>query len=211
MPVSDPPAPRVRRARRAHPHTEVRRFALIATGALALSAGTLWGTIAAGVPVSFAVSGGTFRISADHLSGKDAVQFASYRTDAGDRRHPVAVAGIADARLTNLCQSSVAHTPFGDLTLTIRSGPNTAVRAEHLVIDLDRLNGDMTFGQVQMGRDAATLDAVPGVVGTPGAYGQQARTLEIDKLRVQARSITAGTFSLTDASMSITAGDHSCP
>ncbi|MEC4016288.1 DUF6230 family protein [Streptomyces sp. H27-D2] len=196
--------------RRSRSHTDRRLFALLATVALTLSAGTLWATTAGAVPISFAVSGSTFQVRADHLAGTDAVQFASHTTDAAGRHHAVAVAGVGSAKITNLCQSAVAHTPLGDITLNIRSGEDHPVQADDMVIDMDRMEGDMTFGRVQMGRDAATLDSVPGAQGAPGTYGQQARTLKIDHLRLRAWSITAATFSLKDASMAVALGDHSC-
>ncbi|MFJ2815219.1 DUF6230 family protein [Streptomyces sp. NPDC087294] len=192
------------------PHTDWRRFAVAAVAALALASGTVWTTTAAAIPVSFAVAGGTFQVSADHVAGTGAAQYAASVTDAAGKSHPVAVAAIGRARLTRLCQSSVAHTPFGDVTLTIRSGAEHPVEAEDLVIDLDRLDGDLTFGRVQLGRDASTLTAVDGAVGTAGAYGQQARTLVIDRMRLRAWSITAGTFSLRGAAMAISAGERPC-
>ncbi|MFE7118287.1 DUF6230 family protein [Streptomyces sp. NPDC057654] len=195
-------------ARRAR--TDWRRLALAGPLALALAAGSVWATTASAVPVTFAVSGSTFQVAADHLAGKDAVQFASFASDAAGKRRPVAVAGIGSARISHLCQSSVAHTPFGSVTLTIRSGEEHPVEAEDLVIDLKRLDGDLRFGRVQMGRDAGTLDAVQGVRGANGTYGQQARTLDIDRMRLRAWSLTAGTFGLKGASMSISPGDHSC-
>ncbi|MEU7039621.1 DUF6230 family protein [Streptomyces varsoviensis] len=190
--------------------TDWRRLALAAPLALALAAGSVWATTASAVPVTFAVSGSTFQVAAAHLAGKDAVQFASFATDAAGKRRPVAVAGIGSARISHLCQSSVAHTPFGSVTLTIRSGEEHPVKAENLVIDLKRLDGDLRFGRVQMGRDAGSLDAVEGVRGDRGTYGQQARTLDIDRMRLRAWSLTAGTFSLRGASMAISPGDHSC-
>lgn len=200
-----------RTGRRARSHTAWGRFALLGTAAVVLSATTVWTTIAAGVPITFAVSGSTFRITGDHMSGTGAAQFASYTTDAGGTRRPVAVAGIKHALITGVCQSAVAHTPIGDVTLIIRSSGAKPVEAFDMVIDLDRLEGDLTFGKVQMGRDASTLDVIEGVRGARGDYGQQAQTLDVERLRVSAWSITAGSFSLKNASMSVRLGDHSCP
>lgn len=191
--------------------TDWRRFALLGTSGLALMAGTLWATTAtAAVPASFAVSGSTFTVTADRLQGQQAVQYASVTSGSKQERHPVAVAAINNARLHGLCQSSVTRTPFGPVTLTIRSGRERPVHAGNLVIDLQRLDGDLHFGQVRMGQDAGTLNAVPGAQGQAGAYGQQARSLTVDRLRVRAWSVTAGTFDLKDATMSISPGDTSC-
>ncbi|GAA2268228.1 hypothetical protein GCM10010145_48470 [Streptomyces ruber] len=122
----------------------------------------------------------------------------------------VAVAAIGRATLTDVCQSSVTRTPFGALTLVIRSGRGTPVEATGMVIDLQQVTGDLRFGQVQMGRDAATLDASPPTHGAPGAYGQQAKTFGITRMRMDAWSLAAGSFSLRDASMSIRPGARPC-
>ncbi|MFF4603061.1 DUF6230 family protein [Streptomyces sp. NPDC001339] len=191
--------------------TSWRRVAVSAVLALAGSATTVWSTTAAGVPVSFAVSGSTFQVTADQLNGREAVQYASFDKDARGRSRPVAVAGIGHARLTNVCQSSVARTPFGPVTLTIRGGRGALVTAEDLVIDLQQVRGDLRFGDVQMGRDASRLDAAGSLTGgVLGAYGQQARTLDITDMRLSAWSLAAGSFSLHDATMSIRPGNRPC-
>ncbi|GHE99688.1 hypothetical protein GCM10018785_74050 [Streptomyces longispororuber] len=196
------------RHRTEKPGTDWRRFALAGTVGLVLAGGTVAATTAtAAVPVYFAVSGSTFTVTADTLRGRDAVQYASVASGT-DEKHPVAVASIADATLTNLCQSSVTRTPLGAVTLTIRTGENRSVHARDLVIDLQRLDGDLRFKQVRMGQDASTLGAGPRA--QQGAYGQQARRLDIDDVKVRAWSVAAATFELADASMSIRPGAHPC-
>jgi hypothetical protein len=186
-----------------------RRFALASLVATLLAAGTVATTTAAELPVSFAVAGSPFTVTAHRLEATGATQFASFRRDGAGTRHAAAVVGIRSARISGLCQSAVARTPLGTVTLVIRSGSDEPVRAEDMVLDLTRLTGDMAFGSVEMGRDAATLDS-SGVTGPAGTYGQQARTLTIDDLRLNAWSLTAGTFSLSDAGMSVRRGEHPC-
>ncbi|MEU2563348.1 DUF6230 family protein [Streptomyces longispororuber] len=197
------------RHRTEKPGTDWRRFALAGTAGLVLAGGTVAATTAtAAVPVYFAVSGSTFTVTADTLRGRNAVQYASV-TSGTDKKHPVAVASIADATLTNLCQSSVTRTPLGAVTLTIRTGENRSVHARDLVIDLQRLDGDLHFKDVRMGQDASTLRGA-GPRARPGAYGQQARRLDINDVKVRAWSVAAATFELADASMSIRPGAHPC-
>ncbi|MEU9193118.1 DUF6230 family protein [Streptomyces hundungensis] len=190
--------------------TDWRRFALVATVAAVLGAAVASTTTAIALPVSFAVAGSSFQVSAERLHGVGAVQFASFTQGASGPAHPVAIAGINSARITRLCQSSVAHTPFGAVTLTIRSGDDEPVEAHDLVLDLDHLDGDLRFGHAELGRDAATLDAVAGLHGLSGAYGQQARTLDIGRMRLTSWSVTAGSFDLRGAHMSVRKGTHPC-
>lgn len=200
---------RHRRAAKDTGRTNWRRFTLAGIGALVTAAGTIAATTAAAVPVSFAVSGSPFIVRAERLEATSAVQFPSFRQDATGRQRPVAAVGIQQARIYRLCQSAVARTPLGTATLQIRSGSDEPVQVDALAIDLSRLSGDMTYRHVEMGRDASTLRAA-GVSGTPGTYGQHARTLTIKNMRLKAWSLTAGMFALTDASMSVKAGEQPC-
>ncbi|MFV0137546.1 DUF6230 family protein [Streptomyces sp. HMX87] len=188
--------------------TNWRRFAAASVGALALAFGTVATTTAASVPVSFAVAGSPFSVTAEHLHADGAVQFASFREDASGRSRPTAVVGIRQARIRDLCQSAVARTPLGTATLQIRAGREHPVRAKGMALDLARLEGDMTFRSVEMGRDASTLEG--GLTGPAGTYGQQARTLTIKNMRLRAWSLSAGMFTLDGATMDVRAGEHRC-
>ncbi|MEN2423825.1 DUF6230 family protein [Streptomyces rimosus] len=189
--------------------TDWRRLVVTGAAGLLLACGAVAATTAtAAVPVYFAVSGSTFTVTAEALRGRNAVQYASVTTGT-DQRHPVAVAAIAHATLTGLCQSSVTHTPLGAVTLTIRSGDDHPVHARDLVIDLQQLKGDLHFEQVRMGQDASTLTGA-GARAQPGAYGQQASRLDINHVTVRAWSVAAGTFDLAGASMAIRPGAHPC-
>ncbi|WP_433544539.1 DUF6230 family protein (plasmid) [Streptomyces sp. CA-294286] len=204
---------RGRRRHRATPRpggsrTDWRRFALAFPLTVLLAAGTVATTSAAEIPLSFAVAGSPFTVTAARLEATDATQFVSFRQDAQGAPHSVAVVGIRSARITQLCQSAVAHTPLGTATLVIRSGQDQPVRADNMVIDLTDLTGDMTFESVEMGRDAATLTTGPR--GPAGTYGQQAQSLTITGMRLKAWSLTAGMFSLAGASMSVKGGEKPC-
>ncbi|QHC21483.1 DUF6230 family protein [Streptomyces sp. GS7] len=190
--------------------TNCRRLAIVVALSGLAAAITIGGMQAAAMPVSFAVTGSTFQVSAKQMHGVGAVQFASLTSDAAGHDRPAAVAGISRARLTGLCQSSVAHTPLGAVTLRIEADDGRTTEAHRLVLGLSELKGDMRFGEVEMGRDAATLDAVAGVHGASGQYGQQARTLDVDGMRLTSQSITAGSFDLSGARMHVQLGDHPC-
>jgi hypothetical protein len=196
------------RQRRSRTHW--RRFVFVYLTVIALAAGTIATTTAAAIPVSFAVAGNPFTVTAQRLTAEGATQFAAFRQDATGHDHPVAVVGIREAKISGLCQSAVAHTPLGAATLVVRSDADRPVRAHDMVIDLSEVTGDMTFESVEMGRDAATLNR-SGVAGPTGIYAQQARTLTITDMRLEAWSLTAGMFSLSDASMSVKQGEQPCP
>ncbi|WP_159037173.1 DUF6230 family protein [Streptomyces specialis] len=187
-----------------------RRFCVVWVLALVTAGGTVWATTAAAVPVRFAVSGSEFRVSAERLEGHGVIQYASVTEGAGGERRPVAVTGIGRAEMRDLCLSAVAHTPLGAVTLLIRSAPGKDVRADDLVLDLEQLEGDLEFGDAQLGRDAASLDAGPGGPGPDGGYGQQARTLTIDGMRLRSWSVTAATFRLDSTRISVRLGEHTC-
>lgn len=189
--------------------TSWRRFALAAAGSSALAVGTIATTTAAAVPVSFAMAGNPFSVTAQRLEAEGAVQFASFRENASGGQTPVAAVGLRKATLYGLCQSAVARTPLGTATLLIRADEQKPVRVSSMALDLALLQGDMTFGQVEMGRDAATLEG-GGVTGPSGTYGQQAGTLTIEHMRLEAWSVTAGMFSLNGATMQVVAGKHPC-
>lgn len=201
---------RARPGRQRRSRTHWRRFIFVYLTVTALAAGTIVTTTAAAIPVSFAVAGNPFTVTAQRLTADGATQFAAFRQDATGHDHPVAVVGIREAKISGLCQSAVAHTPLGAATLVVRSDADHPVRAHDMVIDLSEVTGDMTFESVEMGRDAATLNR-SGVAGPTGTYAQQASTLTITDMRLEAWSLTAGMFSLSDASLSVERGEQPCP
>src|SRR5207248_8232712 len=99
--------------------TRWRRFAAVLVPALALAGVIVFGMANGAIAASFAVSGSTFKVSADELVGTGFVQYGGLAVDKAGRQHPVAVSGIGKATLTNLCQSVVAP---GGISLVIRAG-----------------------------------------------------------------------------------------
>ncbi|UFQ18150.1 MULTISPECIES: DUF6230 family protein [Streptomyces] len=196
------------RHRAAGGRTDWRRFALAATGALVLAGATVATTTAAAVPVSFAVAGSPFAVTAHRLEAKGVTQFASFRQETSGRRHAVAAVGLEEVALYGLCQSAVARTPLGTATLRIRSGDHRPVKASSMALDLSSIRGDMRFRAVEMGRDAATLRG--GARGASGTYGQRADALTIRHMKIDAWALTAGLFTLGDATMDVRAGERPC-
>jgi hypothetical protein len=178
--------------------TKWRRFAAVVLPAAAAAGAIVFGMSNGAIAASFAVSGQTFKVSADRLVGTGFVQYGGAVTP---KEHPegvpVAVSGIADAKLYNLCQS--VKVPRMPVSLVINAGrdPDAPAHATNLLIDMTDLQGDATFNNIHIGQDAGTLDAAgPDAKGQPGSFAQQASSVEIKNLKQVAWSTSAGTFAL---------------
>jgi hypothetical protein len=183
---------------------------MLAVPALALGAGMLVATANGAMATSFAVSAHSFKITADKLVGTGFAQYGSIDVDGDDHGHPVAPAGIAKAKIYNLCQSAVYDTPMGTYTIRISAGRDKPIEATNLVLDTDDLKGDATFTDIEIGRDAGGLDRVSGHQGESGAFGQQSKTIVIKHVKGRNWATTAGTFALHGLSLTIKAGKHEC-
>ncbi|GII26484.1 DUF6230 family protein [Planosporangium mesophilum] len=182
--------------------TRWRRFAAVVLPAAAAAGAIVFGMSNGAIAASFAVSGQTFKVSADRLVGTGFVQYggAVHPKDEATGKAkdvPVATSGIADARLYNLCQS--VKVPGMPVSLVINAGgdPDAPAHATNLLIDMADLQGDATFTNIHIGQDAGTLDAAgPDVKGQSGSFAQQASDVEIKNLKQVAWSTSAGTFAL---------------
>ena len=203
--------------------TRWRRFAAVMVPAVAAASLMLAGIANGAIPASFAVSGTTFKVSAQELDGSGFVQYGGFAQEKGGanlapgipdprdpKNHAVAVSGISDATLTKLCQSVVV--PNTNLSLVIRAGGGgTPVHATDLLIDLTSLTGDATFTNITIGQDASTLDkAGPAAKGLPGFFGQQADHVNIKNLTQVAWSTSAGTFQLNGLDLHVSLNKEEC-
>jgi hypothetical protein len=190
--------------------TRWRRFALVTVPAVALAGVIVFGMADGAIAASFAVSGSTFKVSADVLDGTGFVQYGGLAVDKAGHQHPVAVSGIKSATLTNLCQSVVAP---GGISLVIRAGTEKGnpATATDLLIDMTQLSGDATFTNIDIGADASSLNKGPsGAVGQAGGFGQQADKVTINGLRQVAWSTSAGTFTLNGLDLHISLTGEQC-
>ncbi|GAA2595987.1 DUF6230 family protein [Actinomadura fulvescens] len=166
-----------------------------ALGAGALIFMTAQGTIAS----SFAVSGSSFKVKADSLDGTGFVQYGGVDHESNGTKHPVQVSGIKNATIRNMCQS----VKVGPFTLRLTAGTGkTPVTARNLTLDVAQLDADAVFENIEIGRDASTLDKGPGK-GAAGMFGQQADEIHLTNVRQTAWATTAGTFRLADLSMKL--------
>ena len=198
--------------------TRWRRFAAVMVPTVAV-VGALGAGIASGaVPVTFAVSGTQFHLTAKHLSGTDFTQYGSVvKIKAAGAYTAVAESTISSADITNLCQSVGQPLPnlpgvsgkTGWFKLTVGDQPDKPAHATGLIIDMTHLHGDATFTHINIGQDASDLSDR----GQIGGFGQAADGVEIEGLDQNAWSTTAGTFTLPNLDLSVSmggAGDDPC-
>lgn len=188
--------------------TNWRRFAFAAGVPAAVVAGLGAGMAQGAVAASFTVSGQAFKISADVLDGDGFTQYGGTVEKKDGTTIPVAISGIADAKLFNLCQS--VHTSGSPISLTIRAGrdEDNPAKATNLLIGMTELSGDATFTNINIGQDASTLElGGPDAHGDSGGFGQQADHVTINGLHQTSLSTTAGTFTLSGLTLKINLPD----
>jgi hypothetical protein len=157
------------------------------------------------VPVSFAVSGSQFQISASELDGTGFSQYSGVATDTSGGQHQVAIANIQSASLSNLCQSVVTNTPLGKVGLLITAGGGgTPATATGLQIGMTDLKGDATFNNIRIGVDASTVNTT--AKGTAGDFAQDADSVKITNLQQTAWSTQASVFTLNGMHVQLTDG-----
>lgn len=189
-----------------------RRFALLTVPAVAVTAGLGIALAQGALAASFAVSGQQFKVSAKSLEGEGFAQYGSVDVNAREDLIPVAVTAIKEAKLHSLCQSVVTTLPLiGDISLNLTAGGKDPVEASNLFVDATQLSGDAVFSNIEIGRDASTLDKGPAeAVGMQDLFAQQADTVAISNLHQTAWATNAGTFKLSGLSMGISKGKKEC-
>lgn len=171
--------------------------------------GVLLGGVAQGaVPVSFAISGSQFKISADLLEGTGFSQYAGLATAEDGSQHPTAIANIGQANLYNLCQSVVQDTPLGKVGLLISAGTaeGAPATATDLQIGMNDLQGTAVFNNIRIGVDASTVST--GAKGDAGDFAMDSDSITIDNLKQVSWSTQASVFQLTDLSLKVTDGQE---
>ncbi|MFL1432654.1 MULTISPECIES: DUF6230 family protein [unclassified Nocardiopsis] len=194
-------------------HTSWKRFALFSVPAGVAVGGLLVAMAQGALAASFSVSGQEFKISADSLRGEGFVQYGWLDQTVRKEAVPVAVAGIREAEIVGLCQSVLTEFPIvGRISLRLTAGDQgTPVVAENLVIDMSQMGGNAEFENIEIGRDAGTLDKGPqGAAGFNDLFGMQSDVIVVDDLEQTARAATAGTFRLADLNLGISLGENEC-
>ncbi|CAN5222312.1 DUF6230 family protein [soil metagenome] len=189
--------------------THAGRIALAAVPVALVSTVMMAGVANGAVPVSFAISGSQFQISASQLEGTGFSQYAGVANDTAGNPHQVAIANIASATLSDLCQSVVSETPMGTVGLMITAGGGGApASASDLQIGMTDLKGDSSFGNIRIGVDASTVNTA--AKGDAGTFAQDADTISISGLQQTAWSTQASVFTLTGMHVELTDGTKTC-
>ncbi len=189
--------------------THAGRIAIAAVPVAVVSSVLMAGVAQGAVPVSFAVSGSQFQISAELLEGTGFSQYAGVANDTAGTPRQVAIANIASASLTGLCQSVVTETPLGPVGLRITAGgAGTPATATDLQIGMTDLKGDSSFGNIRIGVDASTVNTA--AKGDAGSFAQDADSITISGLQQTAWSTQASVFTLNGMHVELTDGSTSC-
>jgi hypothetical protein len=185
------------------------RIVLAAVPVAVVTTVLLGGVAQGAVPVSFAVSGSQFQISASLLDGTGFSQYAGVAPDTAGKQHQVAIANINSANLADLCQSVVTDTPLGKVGLLITAGGGgKPATATDLQIGMTDLKGDSTFGNIRIGVDASTVNT--SHKGSAGDFAQDAETITIANLQQTAWSTQASVFTLNGMHVQLTDGTKGC-
>ena len=189
--------------------TDWRRFAVAVGVPTVVAAGLVVALAEGALAANFTISGKQFKLSASKLVGEGFTQYSG-ELETKDGKIPAAMSGINTADLWNLCQSVAV----GPVTLRIEAGDDqdNPVHAENLLIGMSTLGGDATFKDIQIGLDGSTLNADGASShGAPLSFGQQAKSVEILKLRQEAYYTSASTFVLNGMSLKLhIGGSHEC-
>lgn len=189
------------------------RSSLLLIPALAAMGGLTLAIAEGALAASFGVSGSAFKVKAGSVSGTDVAAYLDTTSSVDGVRHPVMLAGVREASMRDVCTSAVVTVPgIGKISLKVLAGREEPITGTDVVADADALlGGNGVVTDVEAGRDASTLDRVPGVSGPEGRFGLQAASLTTQDVRSTAWSANGGTITLSGGlEVEVTAGVHEC-
>ena len=213
--------------------TRWKRFALVMVPSLAAT-GLIGVSLAnSALAASFSISGQQFKVTAEELHGTNFAQFGTIDVQKNNTTVPVAVSAFDSATIKKMCQSVVTDPniipglPFKLPIVTLRleagnsSDTEKQVKATNLLIDLDELNADAEFTNINIGQDASTLkgtatenwksrlggDKPSGSVG----FAQAADKADLYNVKQTAWATSAGNFKLNGLKLKLyTDAGHEC-
>ncbi|WP_203336420.1 DUF6230 family protein [Nocardioides limicola] len=190
------------RSRESRYGTRRRSWGMVGGGFVAL--GAMFGLVSGNVmAVDFTSANQSYKIYTDRVVGEYAAGYLSAQSTQ-DGSRAMAQVGFKTADLYGLC--AIAHqdlpAPLGTVSLVITggevvdgnptSGAGELISANELYIASDSLAGQgQNIAQMTLGQDAGTLtmDDIDTHRGTPGAFGLQARLMDIADLDAQSYGI----------------------
>lgn len=196
--------------------TRWKRFAVVMVPSVAATAAIGVAVSQGALAASFAVSGQQFKVTAERLDGKGFVQYGAMEVSHNGKHIPVAVSAFKSATIQGMCQSVVIPVPlFGDVSLNLRAGNDgKKVQAKNLYIDLDQLDADAVFRDINIGVAAEETKKGPGVKKgdriVEGSFAQEADSATLTNVKQTAWATSAGTFKLSGLSLSVKKGKHEC-
>ncbi|MFC8721310.1 DUF6230 family protein [Kitasatospora sp. NPDC057198] len=196
--------------------TRWKRFALVMVPSIAATAAIGVSMANSVLAASFSISGQQFKVTVDDLRGDRFSQFGGVDAESNGTPHPVAISAFDTAHLKGLCQSVVTDLGvLGKWTLVLKAGDSDnvdkQVYAENLLIDLNQLNADAEFKNINIGQDAKTLpgtaldDLRKGGKLPSGDHGfsQTAESAHLTGVQQTAWATSAGTFKLPGLHLSL--------
>src|SRR6478609_679956 len=193
--------------------TRWKRFAVVMVPSVAATAAIGVALAQGALAASFSVSGQSFKVTADKLEGTGFSQYGALDQGTGlDGKaalHPVAVSAFKSADITSMCQSVVTpNIPvLGSVSLVLKAGGgSTPVHADNLYIDVEDLQADAVFHNIDIGVAAKDASKGPGISkgdqANPYGFAQQAESATLTNVKQTAWATTAGTFKLSGLKMS---------
>lgn len=194
--------------------TRWKRFAVVMVPSVAATAAVGVALAQGALAASFSVSGQQFKVTAKTLHGEGFEQYGTIDVPSGKGPVPVAVSAFKSATITGMCQSVVVPTPIGDVTVKLTAGNGgKEVKATNLYIDLDQLDADATFHQINIGVATGAVTKGPGVrsgeQADPNAFAQEADSADLTDVKQTAWATSAGSFKLAGLSMRLHKGSGS--
>ncbi|MET8156698.1 DUF6230 family protein [Sphaerisporangium sp. NPDC005289] len=188
-----------------------KRFAMIFIPATAAAAMLVGATVQGAVGASFVVAGTPIKSSADLVKAFGDEEFGGFVETKDGQKIPVYIVASGRLETFNLCQSYLLNTPIGPVTVRTTAGndgrPVVAIRQ---VLKATMISGDVTYTGIELGRDASTLDQIPGITGPPGTPGVQAPKVVSRNSRQVFLALSAARLELPNLTLRILLGDHEC-
>ena len=140
-----------------------KRFGLTLVPVSAMTSLLIGATTQGVIGATFVVPGNSFKLFAGELRGQGFTLASDVDRTRKGRLIPVIVAGVRRAAITELCSSALVKTPVGTITIRLTGGRGgNEVIIDDLVIDVAVGQTVASIRDLELGRDASTLEEVPG-------------------------------------------------